>query len=235
MNQKLFTLGLLMGGAVLALTGCNSTPLMTKAQRYPLMYEEKPHVVVVLPPINSSTAADAKEYYATTVAMPLAMAGYYVVPSEITGEILKREGLYDTEILAGQPLNKFYDYFGADAVLIPHITKWDKSYLVIASNLTVSVDAQLRSTHTNRVLWDYKGTVVVNLSGSSSSGNLIADLIVTTVATAIKTAMADYVPIAQQANFMMFSSLPAGKYRTAAYLKDQDVKIDPSGQVLARR
>ncbi|NIS74702.1 MAG: hypothetical protein GTO08_05375, partial [Deltaproteobacteria bacterium] len=46
------------------------------------MYQEQPLTILVLPPMNETTAADAKEYYATTIAEPLSLQGFYVLPIE---------------------------------------------------------------------------------------------------------------------------------------------------------
>ena len=193
-------------------SGCTAPVMVTKSQKYPLLYEEHPNTIVVLPPVNNTTAADAKEYYSTTIAQPLAFAGFYVVPTEPTLEILKGQGLYDTEVLMNQPVAKFAEYFGADAVLYTTITKWNKAYAVLAASLTVSIDAKLKSTKTERVLWEYSGTLVADLTANSSSGNPLADLIVKAIATSINAALADYVPYAQLANTQMLQSIPLGKY-----------------------
>lgn len=196
---------------------------MTKAKMFPGMYEEEPNVILILPPMNESTAADAKEYYSTTIQEPLAYKGYYTLPYPITSDIMKMEGIYDTELLKSTPLIKFKEYFGADAVLFTTIKKWDLRYIVLASNLTVSVDCELKSTTTNRSLWKYNGTVVVDLSAGGSGGGL-AGLIVKAVATAIKTAITDYVPYARQANYIALNSLPYGKY-SSQYNKDQQQQV----------
>ena len=130
---------LLVCAFLLIVSGCANTSLVTKAQEFPEMYNEKPRSLLIMPPINASTAADAKDYYATTVEMPIAFQGYYTFPYELTTEILKQEGIYDSELVYDMPLTKFKEYFGADAVLFTKIVKWDTSYMVLASNLTVSI------------------------------------------------------------------------------------------------
>ena len=212
---------LLIGMATLlclSLTACGPK-MVTKADKYPLMYEERPVSILILPPINESTAADAKDYYATTIQEPLSFWGYYVFPYEVTTEILKMEGIYDSELLKNLPLQKFREYFGADAVLFSKIKIWNLSYMVLASTLTVSVDCELKSTKSNAALWQYNGTVVVDLSGGSSGGSPYA-LIAKAIVTAVSTAMADYVPHARRANYMALQSLPYGKYHQL-YGKDQ--------------
>jgi len=190
------------------------------------MFEENPLTIFVLPPINSTTATDAKEYYSTAIPQPLAFAGFYVLPMELTGEMLQGQGLYDTELLIDQPLERFGEYFGADAVLFTHIKKWDKTYAVLAANLTVTIEAQLKSTKTNRVLWEYSGTIVADLSGHSSSGNPLVDLIANAIVTSVNAATADYVPHAQLATTTLLQTVPFGKYHVRAGQDQQDEFID---------
>ena len=197
--------------------------MSTKSAEFPLMYEERPASILILPPMNESTAADAKEYYSTTIQEPLAFTGYYTFPYPITSEILKMEGIYDTELLVNLPLSKFKEYFGADAVLFTTIKKWDLSYMVLASTLTVSIDCKLKSTTSNQILWKYTGTVVVDLSGGDAGGGL-AGLIVKAIVAAVQSALADYVPYARQANYRALSSMPYGKYHTE-HNKDQQVQF----------
>jgi hypothetical protein len=232
MRQNPLILGLF--SATVFLAGCAGPAMVTKSTKFPAMYEEKPVTVLVLPPINSTTAADAKEYYSTTISPPLAYMGYYVLPVEVTNDILKSQGLYDTEMLGNQPLDRFGQYFGADAVLFTHIKKWDKSYMVLAATLTVSVDAQLKSTRTNRVLWAYSGTIVADLSGqnSSSAGNPLVALVAKAIVTAVNSAAADYVPYARLANVQLLQSMPAGKYneRTGQDGNDKIRDLSPGRQ-----
>lgn len=193
--------------------------MVTKGAKYPLLYEESPVSILILPPMNESTAAEAKDYYATTIQEPLSFWGYYVFPYEVTTDILKMEGIYDAEVMKNLPLQKFREYFGADAVLFTTIKKWNLSYMVLASHLTISIDCELKSTKSNATLWRYNGTVVVDLSGGNTGGGLVG-LIVKVVVAAASSAMADYVPHARTANYSALSSLPYGKYHTL-YGKDQ--------------
>lgn len=207
---------------ILLVTGCGPG-MVSKRDKFPLMYEETPASILILPPMNESTAADAKEYYSTTIQEPLSFSGYYVFPYEVTSDILKMEGIYDAELLRSTPLAKFREYFGADAVLFTTIKKWDLSYLVLASTLTVSIDCELKSTKSDQILWRYTGTVVVDLSGGGAGGG-IAGLIVKVIATAVASAAADYVPHARTANYRALSSMPYGKYHSQ-YMKDQEQKF----------
>lgn len=198
---------------------------VAKKDAFPEVYNERPLSILVLPPINVTTAADAKEYYLTTVAEPMSYAGYYILPIEVTSNILNLVGLPDTEMVNEVHLQKFKEFFGADAVLIVKIVKWDTTYAVLAANVAVGVECVLKSTTTFKNLWQYDGIIVVDTSGGSGGGGLIG-LAVKAVVTAIATATTDYVPIARRVNYMVIGSMPYGKYHPG-FDTDRNVEILP--------
>lgn len=223
-NVKVFYI-VLLSILGLIISGCApKMDVVTKGEKFPKMYEQQPKSLLILPPMNESTDAEARDYYMTTVEQPFGMMGYYVLPVEIVNDAMKQEGIVNTEMLYGMPLNKLQEYFGADAVLYTKIKKWNVSYLVIASTLTVSVEAQIVSTKTSEVLWEYTGTVVQDLSSRGNGNGGLAELIVNVVATAINTAAADYVKYARVANARLLSSTPFGPYHPL-YMKDQGFKV----------
>jgi len=201
---------LMLFSSLFILNGCARH--VTKGEKFPLLYQERPLTILVLPPINRTTAADAKEYYATTITEPLSLFGYYVLPIEVTSDILKMEGIYDTELLLRTPPQKFKTYFGADAVLYTTIEQWDVSYLVLSSTLTVAIRCVLKSAVSGETLWQRKSFVKVDLSGSNRSVTSYLDIAMQVATTAVRTAMADYVPCAMQANYIALATIPVGKY-----------------------
>ena len=213
-----------MLSAFLALAGC--VHRTTKMAEFPKMYEEQPHSILILPPINESTDAEAKDYYSTTIPIPMIFHGYYVFPYELPSEILKQEGIYDSELLRDLPLAKFQEYFGADAVMFTTIKKWNLQYIVISSTLTVSIDCEIKSTHTSETLWSYNGTVVVDLTGRNNSGGGLAGLLVQIAVTAANSAAADYVKYAHVANRMAIAALPYGQYHPQYRLDKEEIIID---------
>ncbi len=219
-------IGLLLGMCILCLlTACArpTIPYTTKLEKFPLMYEENPVVILILPPINETTAADAREYYSTTIQQPLAFAGFYTLSYPITADILRMEGIYDSELIVDMPLARFREFFGADAVLFTTIHKWDLAYRVVTSHLTVSISCQLKSTHSDRMLWEYSGTVVQDLTAGDMGGGL-GGLVIRLAVTAAQSAMADYVPYAQIANYRTLSTIPYGRYHVL-HNQDQGVQL----------
>ena len=188
------------------MVSCGTTSNLNKSQAYNGMYKEKPVSVLIMPPINRSTNVDAKEYFYTTLNVPVVNAGYYVIPPFLSMEILKKESAYDSELFIKNPsLKIFNEIFGADVVLFTIISKWDKSSL--ASQVTVEVEYILKSTHTNEILYSRKGTMKYNAS-INSGGSFLLNL----AASAINTAATKYVDVARAANKHIFLDLPKGKY-----------------------
>jgi len=227
MNARIVLAAIFLAG----LTGC-ATPMGTKRDSYPAMYtEKKPVSILVVPAINESTAADAGDLLNVTVAQPFTNQGYYVLPVPLVYEIFKREGILEGTQVKGIPTPIFKKNFGADSVLFMTIENWDKNYVVVAGNITVGIEYVLMSTETNEVLWSYDQKVVVDTS--SSSGNILVDL----VATAISTAVADYVPVAAQVHAVAIQSMPFGKYHPKSGLDGEvrsvnlaakDAALDPN-------
>jgi len=190
-----------------AFTSCTTTKPILKTVAYKGIYSEKPLSILVMPPINKTTAVDAKEYFHSTLNIPLANAGFYVIPPYLSMEILKKESAYDGELFINAPLTKFGEIFGADMVLFTIINKWDKTY----GYVSVGVEYVIKSTKTNEILYSRKGTINYSTSVSNTGGGLVGAL-VSVAATAINTAATKYVDVARVCNGYTLSDLPLGKY-----------------------
>lgn len=77
---------ILIAIAVVAVMTSCTTPL-TMGKQYPAMYEEKPLTIAIMPPINQTTHAEAKDYFYTTMYLPLCEKGYYVFSPYLTMEM----------------------------------------------------------------------------------------------------------------------------------------------------
>ncbi|MDB2616186.1 DUF799 domain-containing protein [Luminiphilus sp.] len=201
---------------VIFLVGCAET--QTRRDAFPGMYTDaQPGSIVVVPAINLTTAADAGDLLNVTITQPFSDHGYYVLPMPLVQDIFQREGVIVGEQVMQIPTSVFRDNFGADAVLFLTIREWEKNYVVIAANVTVAIDYRLVSTNTGETLWGYDEQVVVDTTGNS--GSILADII----ATAVSTAMTDYVPVAYQVHNTALTAMPVGKYHPQ-HGQDGDVK-----------
>ncbi len=191
------------------ISGCTTTSKIPRSTAYKGMYDENPLSVLLMPPINKSTNVEAKEYFHSTLSIPIANAGFYVIPPFLSMEILKKESAYDSELFLNSSLSKFREVFGADIVLFTIIHKWDKSG--IAAKVYIEVEYIIKSTKTNEILYTRKGDVTYDASVSTGSGGVfgaLADIAL----SAINTATTKYVDVARACNAYTFKDLPAGKY-----------------------
>lgn len=195
------------------LSSCS--PTITRLSAYGNLYEEKPITILIMPPINKSTKADAKMSFYTTLNAPLANSGYYVLPPFISMQVMQDQSAYDSELLLDKSMKVVDNLLGADAVLFTTIHEWRK--LTIGSKVEVKIEYLIKSTKTDEIL--YNRTGLLRLSSSSNSGNIFVDLAV----SMIKTAFTKEVNVAHKCNEYTFTDIPKGKY-SPLHGKDQESK-----------
>lgn len=183
----------------------------TKSVAFPKMYENDPVVMLLMPPINNSSAADAKDYFYTTMNVPIAEAGYYVLPSAMTMATLQRESAYDSERFIDGSLKKFGELFGADVAIFTTIKSWDKS--LIGSSVTIEIEYVFKSIKTSEVLYQRDAKIICDTSSKTRVNGLgLAGALINLTADVVKTATTDYIPVAIKCNSTALTDLPAGKY-----------------------
>ncbi len=201
------------------LSSCAQSVGITRGVQYAQMYEEKPTSIVIMPPINQTNSVEAKEFFYTTMYMPLTEKGYYVFSPYLTMEMLQSESAYDSEMFLEGDLGSFKNVLGADAAIFTIIKSWDRNSLL--GYLTVGVEYILRSTATGETLYHREGLIQVDTSVNGGGGGLVGSL-VNMAATAINTAMTDKVVAGRRCNAFVLSDMPVGKY-DAAFGRDSDV------------
>jgi hypothetical protein len=193
-------------------------------KHYDAYYAHEPRSILVVPPLNETTAIDAQNVYMTTVSRPLAERGFYVFPAFLTEALLRDLGLPEAGLVHQLPLERFREHFGADAVLFVTIHDWSNKYIVIQSSTVVEVSFVLKDTRTGTVLWESKQSAM--RSSGDGGGNLFAMLIAAAVTYAVnEMTETDYSSLARQANAQAFTipgtGLPAGPYHPD-FGKDRD-------------
>ncbi len=197
----------------LQLTSCVTISSITRAEAYPKLYEEKPKVILIMPPINNTNNVEAKEYFYSSLAHPICERGYYVISPLMALDFLKSQSAYESEHFIEGNVAPFRTYLGADAVLFTTINKWSKT--LISGTIHVTVSYVMRSTHTGETLFERSGDLT--LDRSSGQGGLAG-----LVATMIQTGMTDKVEAARRCNSFVFTDLPSGIYRDD-FQKDQEI------------
>lgn len=186
---------------------------------YGAFFAHQPRSILVVPALNDTTEVSAASVYSTTTTRPLAERGYYVFPVLLTEGLLQDLGLAEAGLIHQVPPSRFYELFGADAVLFVTIEDWSNKYIVIQQSTVVEMKFVLTDTRTGTVLWEHTQNFTKSSGdgGGGGLGGLIAMAVKAAVVYAVNEMMeVDYRPLAVQANWMAFSTqgtgLPAGPY-----------------------
>lgn len=157
------------------LSGCVSTP----AERdYTAFRSSKPQSILVLPPVNETADVNATSGMLAQMTMPLAEAGYYVLPVAEMNETFRHNGLSTPEDIQEVSPAKMREIFGADAVLASKVTQYGTVYHVIDSDTVVAASAKLVDLRTGELLWEGSGRASAKeLANFSVGGGLITMLV----------------------------------------------------------
>ncbi len=203
----------LMAGVFLFSVGaCATAP----KPDYSKFFEHHPRSVLIVPPINKTTAVEAPIVFNTTVTRPFAERGYYLYPVFLTRDILNDLGLSDEGLIAQAQPQRFKEIFGADAVLFVTVNAWTTTYVVLASSVTVEANYKLVDTDSGEVIWERTERVVESSGGGGGGG--LGGLIAQAISAALTATLVDYRPLARKMNNLAADKpgqgLPAGPYRS---------------------
>ena len=189
------------GLAALILTACAAKPYdYTNFRQHP------PRSILVLPPLNESTAVEATWGYLSTATRPLAERGYYVFPVAVVDQFLKENGLPGAGEMHQVPLDKVVEILAADAVLYITVEQYGTKYQVINTATTVKARAKLVDSRTGLLLWEGKTFVQQN----SGSGNLIISLVAAAVTQIIGSTTDAAHGLSGRANVILFETKDQG-------------------------
>lgn len=207
---------------------CSCGVMDTRGSLYPKMYEEKPLILLIMPPINNTTKVEAKELLYTSVSRPLAEAGYYVISPLVAMDVFKSESAYDSEQFYDGKLDKFREYFGVDAVVFPFIESWTKMGVAINTEIRYVI----KSAHTGAVLFDKRCDLTLDHTKSSTTDKSLLSGLLDVAGSFLETAITDHIVAARKANYYIFQDIPRGKYHPD-HMEDFDTPADP--QRIVRR
>lgn len=198
-------------GFGLWVAACASAP---ETKDYTALRAANPRSVLVVPVINHTTEVEAGTLFLTTLAVPLAERGYYVLPVTASRKVMEGSGLGDPGLVHRSPTPLLAGLFGADSVLYVEITEWAAKYQVVSSGISVGFVYTLKDGRTDRLLWQDQQSIFVQTSGGS--GNIFGDMIAAAITAAVDNTRADYTPVADMANAAALTTvgqgLPFGPY-----------------------
>jgi hypothetical protein len=164
---------------VLALLGGCATP--PAPYDYAAFNRAKPVTLLVLPPVNDSPDVKATPGVWAHATLPLAEAGYYVLPVTLVDETFRQNGVDTANDAQGIPYPKLRDFFGADAAVYIKVTKYGTSYAVVASDTRVEAEARIIDLRSGELLWQGKAAASSAEQQQQSQGGLIGLLIAAVV------------------------------------------------------
>ena len=183
------------------------------------MYEQRPLNILVMTPINESKEKNATEAIYNTLYMPLVDKGYYVLSPKVSRELIRKDGLDNTEEFITGDIKAFDQKYGADAVLFTVIHDWEKSRYY--DEIYVNVEYLLRSTKDNSLLYSQVADVNVDVD-SHLTGSILLDFAISLIFPNIT----DDILTADKVNALALEDLPAGQY-SRDFNRDQGYKVSP--------
>lgn len=197
--MKSFAIGCCAAALVL-LTGCATTQ---KPIDYSAFARAKPVTLLVLPPVSEAPDINATPATWASATLPLAEAGYYVLPATLVDETFKQNGVVAADEAQAVPYQKLRSVFGADAAVYIKVKRYGTTYQIIASETVVEVEARIVDLRDGALLWEGKASASSAEQRQQSqglAGILISAVINQIIGTATDAAY-NYSVIADQRAF----------------------------------
>ncbi|MET0208689.1 MAG: DUF799 domain-containing protein [Burkholderiaceae bacterium] len=157
-----------------ALTACATPP---KPYDYTAFQAAKPASILVLPPVNDTPDVGATYSVLSSLTLPMAEAGYYVLPVSLVDETLRTNGVTMPADAHNIDPAKLREIFGADAALYVTVKQYGSVYRVISSDTVVEMHAKLVDIRTGQLLWDGRATASSAEQNNNSGGGLVGLLV----------------------------------------------------------
>ena len=152
--------------------------------------QSRPASLLVLPPLNETPDVQATIGVMASTMLPLAEAGYYVMPVSLVDETFKQNGLTSPEDIQNVSTVKLRDIFGADAAIYIKVKKYGTTYFVLGSQTVVTVEGKIVDLRSGKLIWQGVSTASSAESDGGSSGGL-AGLLVKAVVSQIIGTLSD--------------------------------------------
>lgn len=159
-----------------------------QAYDYTAYKQSRPASLLVLPPINETTDIKATYGMLSQATLPLAEAGYYVVPVSLMDETFRQNGLTSPVDIHAVPAQRLREIFGADAAVFVKVTRYGTSYAVISSQTTVTAQARVVDLKSGQLLWQGTASASSSESQGANQGGLVGLLVTAVVNQIVGTA-----------------------------------------------
>ena len=190
---------------------------------YTAYKQNRPVSMLVLPPLNETPEVVATYGVLSQVTLPLAEAGYYVVPVSLMDETFRQNGLNNPAEIHDVSPQKLREIYGADAAVYIKITQYGTSYAIVASDTRVTAQARIVDLRTGDLLWQGSASAASSENKSSNQGGLVGLLVQAIVTQIVETATDTSIVYAGIASQRLLSPRPNGILygpRSPNYQKD---------------
>lgn len=161
-------------------------------QRQPYDYtafkQAKPASLLVLPPLNQSPEVKGGIGVWSQATLPLAEAGYYVMPVSLVEETFRENGLTTAADIHALDRAKLREVFGADAAVYLTVQQYGTSYAVVSSNTVVAVEGRIVDLRTGELLWQGKAAASSAEQQQSNQAGLVGLLVQAVVSQIIASS-----------------------------------------------
>lgn len=168
------------------LTGCATAPA---GHDYTAYLAASPKSILVLPPLNDSPEVQATASVLAHTTLPLAEAGYYVVPVTLMSETFRQNGLEMPSDIHEVAPEKLHEIFAADTALYIKVSDYGVRYKVLSSEAVVTAQAKLVDLRTGTELWQGQARASSE-EGKSNSGGL-AGMLITALVNQVVNSLTD--------------------------------------------
>lgn len=174
--------------AVLGLAFLGGCATKAPPYDYAAFGRAKPATLLVMPPLNESPEVNATSGVWSHATLPLAEAGYYVLPVTLVDETFRQNGVITAGDAQEISLSKLREFFGADAAVYLKVKRYGTSYAVLASETRVEVEARIVDLRSGELLWQGKAVASSAEEQQQSQGGLVGLLVTAIVKQIIGTA-----------------------------------------------
>ena len=166
------------------LTGCVTAP---PAFDYSAFRRARPASLLVLPPVNDSPDIKATPGVWANATLPLAEAGYYVLPVTLVDETFRGNGVQSANEAQDVPYRRLRDVFGADAAVYLRVKTYGTRYAVVLSETRVEVEGKIVDLRTGDLLWQGSASAS-SAEQQQAQGGLVGLLVAAVVNQIVGTA-----------------------------------------------
>lgn len=176
MKRLFAAVGLLVGAALIG--GCATKPAPND---YAAFQQAKPKTLLVLPPVSDAPDVKATPGVWAHATLPLAEAGYYVLPITLVDETLRGNGIQTANDAQAISPTKLREVFGADAAVYLKVTRYGTSYRVIDSETRVDVEGRIIDLRNGALLWQGTAFATSAEQSQTNQGGLVGLLVAAVV------------------------------------------------------